>query len=483
MQKGSNEGGSSSNHGIASGGYRDMKYIEDYDYKFCEEVSKYEKLAKIGQGTFGEVFKARHKKTKHFVALKKVLMENEKEGFPITALREIKILQQLHHDNVVNLIEICRTKATQFNRFRSTFFLVFDFCEHDLAGLLSNVNVKFGLGEIKQVMKQLLDGLFYIHHNKILHRDMKAANILITKSGVLKLADFGLARAISLSKNKNVAYTNRVVTLWYRPPELLLGERSYGPPVDMWGAGCIMAEMWTRTPIMQGNTEQHQLTLICQLCGSITPEVWPDVEKLELYNKMEIPQGQKRKVKERLKPYVKDQKAIELLDKLLTLDPSKRIDSDNALIYFKMNISGPPGGMGTPPGAYGMPSPVNRPMGQMPNAVRVAASNLQQNASIDVGSLKAAEQPPLKFDKALEDFYSTCDEMELHLRIAQASWSQALRSQRYTPVPVANTRMDTNASSEAITYQQYVSTVKSQVAYIQEIHDSLMELAKSITSE
>lgn len=91
-------------------------------------------------------------------------------------------------------------------------------------------------------------------------------------------------------------YTNRVVTLWYRPPELLLGDRNYGPPVDLWGAGCIMAEMWTRSPIMQGNTEQQQLTLISQLCGSITPEVWPGVEGLDLYNKMELPRGQKRKV-------------------------------------------------------------------------------------------------------------------------------------------------------------------------------------------
>lgn len=103
---------------------------------------------------------------------------------------------------------------------------------------------------------------------------MKAANILITKSGVLKLADFGLARAYSVCKpgHKN-RYTNRVVTLWYRAPELLLGERNYGPPVDMWGAGCIMAEMWTRSPIMQGHTEQQQLELISQLCGSINSEV------------------------------------------------------------------------------------------------------------------------------------------------------------------------------------------------------------------
>ena len=150
------------------------QYIEQFDFPFCEEVSKYEKQAKIGQGTFGEVFKARDRKNKNkVVALKKVLMENEKEGFPITALREIRILQLLRHENIVNLIEICRTKASHYNRYKSTFYLVFDFCEHDLAGLLSNVNVKFSLGEIKKVMQQLLNGLYFIHSQKILHRDMK----------------------------------------------------------------------------------------------------------------------------------------------------------------------------------------------------------------------------------------------------------------------------------------------------------------------
>ena len=173
------------------------------------------------------------------------------------------------------------------------FYLVFDFCEHDLAGLLSNINVKFFLGEIKKVMQQMCEGLFFIHNNKIIHRDMKAANILITKHGILKLADFGLARAFSITKAGQInRYTNRVGTLSYRPPELLLGERNYGPAVDMWGCGCIMAEMWTGSPIMQVDTEQHQLNLIAaQLCGAISPEVWPGVER-------EIP---KRRVKERLK--------------------------------------------------------------------------------------------------------------------------------------------------------------------------------------
>ena len=179
-------------------------------------------------------------------------------------------------------------------------------------------------------MQQLLNGLYYIHSNNVLHRDMKAANILITKNGTLKLADFGLARAISKNKGPN-RYTNRVVTLWYRPPELLLGDRNYGPPIDLWGAGCIMAELWTRSPIMQGSTEQHQLNLISQLCGSITPEVWTGVDALDMFAKLELPKGQKRKVKDRLKPYVRDQYALDLLDKLLSLDPTQRLDADNAL--------------------------------------------------------------------------------------------------------------------------------------------------------
>lgn len=219
--------------------------------------------------------------------------------------------------------------ATPYNRDKGSIYLVCDFCEHDLAGLLNCEDVKFSLAEIKSIMQQLFSALYYIHSNRILHRDMKSSNILVTKNGVLKLADFGLARA--LCKGPAQRYTNRVVTLWYRPPELLLGERNYGPPIDMWGAGCIMCELWTRRAIMQGESEQHQICLISQLCGSITPEVYPGVEKLEQYSKLDLPQDQRRKIKERLKHYIKDSRCVEMIDRLLVLDPKKRLDSDACL--------------------------------------------------------------------------------------------------------------------------------------------------------
>ncbi|VDD84967.1 unnamed protein product, partial [Enterobius vermicularis] len=249
----------------------------------------------------------------------------------------------LKYQELKNRLRRFEISASSHNRERSTFYLVFAFYEHDLAGLLSNSSVRLSLVHIKTLMKHLLEGLYQIHFAKILHRDMKAANVLISKEGILKLADFGLARPLfphlpglpALGQPEH-CYTNRVVTLWYRPPELLLGERHYGPQIDMWGAGCIMAELWTRAPILQGESEQKQLMLISNLCGSITPEVWHGVENLPLYGKMDLPQNLKRRVVERLEPYVRkyyvqDKLALSLIDNLLSLDPSQRKSAESAL--------------------------------------------------------------------------------------------------------------------------------------------------------
>lgn len=156
--------------------------------------------------------------------------------------------------------------------------------------------------------------------------------------GILKLSEFGLARQFSAPKPDMLnRYMNRSVTLWYLPPEVLLGDLNYGWPVDIWSAGCIMAEMWTRSPIMQGYNETQQLGLITQLCGSITPTIWPDVEKLKLYTKIELPQNNKRKVIDSLKIYVKNLFACDLLNKLLLLHPSTRIDAKTALEHDFFN--------------------------------------------------------------------------------------------------------------------------------------------------
>lgn len=150
--------------------------------------------------------------------------------------------------------------------------------------------------------------------------------------GILKLSNFALARRFNVPKpDMSERYRNRGFTLWYLPPEVLLGDCNYGPPVDIWSAGCIMAEMWTRSPIMQGYNEAQQLGLITQLCGSITPAVWPGVEKLELYTKIKLPQNNTRKVIDHLKIYVKNLYGCDLLDKLLLLNPSVRIDANTAL--------------------------------------------------------------------------------------------------------------------------------------------------------
>lgn len=310
-----------------------MSRMEDvFDYPYCDDVAKYERISRIGKGTFGEVFKAKLKGTNKEVALKKILMDNETEGFPITAIREIKLLRSYKDENVVNLIEVCRSTTPEAGKAIS--YLVFDFCHHDLAGLIQEAHDQIkSLPIIKCIVKQLLEGIHKLHTHRIIHRDMKSSNILITKKGELKIADFGLARPYS-HDTKNRKYTNRVVTLWYRPPELLLGERNYACAVDMWGVGCIMSELFTKEPLMKGSSEHHQLALIADTMGPITPEVWPSVVNLPLYSKLSnhVNNGRQRQLLLiKMKRFTLNDHALNLLTKLLTLDPSKRIDAHTAL--------------------------------------------------------------------------------------------------------------------------------------------------------
>jgi serine/threonine-protein kinase BUR1 len=200
---------------------------------------------KLGEGTFGEVYRAKSKRTGEVFALKKILMHNEKDGFPITALREIKLLKMLSHVNVIRLQEMAIERADPGSRKRATLYMVTPYMDHDLSGLLDNRDVHLTVPHIKCYMLQLLRGLKYLHNSHILHRDMKAANLLINNRGILKIADFGLARHYDEDVPKagqgggeaKRDYTTLVVTRWYRPPELLLQLRRYTTAIDMWGAG------------------------------------------------------------------------------------------------------------------------------------------------------------------------------------------------------------------------------------------------------
>uniref|UniRef100_A0A1I7Y5Z3 Protein kinase domain-containing protein n=1 Tax=Steinernema glaseri TaxID=37863 RepID=A0A1I7Y5Z3_9BILA len=298
-----------------------LTYMAEFNFPYMANIDKYERIAKIGQGSFGEVFKARCRKTSQLVAMKKILMESEKEGV-------------LKHENILEFIEVCREKKAE-EEHRYAFYLIFTFCDHDLAGLLHN-KVDISLEYKKTMLKHLFTGLSVLHGKNIMHRDMKPVNILLGSDGYLKLGDLGMARPL-LEKTPELpdaCYTNSVVTLWYRPPELLLGEVKYGPEIDMWSAGCIMAQFWTIKPIMQGDTEQEQLYKITFLCGSITPTAWPDREKLPGWGERpKMNENLSRKLHDELAKSVSDEQGLDLIEKLLVLDPKNRLDANKALTH------------------------------------------------------------------------------------------------------------------------------------------------------
>ncbi|CAG8549033.1 2321_t:CDS:10 [Ambispora leptoticha] len=294
-----------------------------HQFAGCSSIEDYIILDKLGEGTFGEVHKGQHKNTGKIVALKRIIMHNEKEGIPITAIREIKILRQLNHANVISLNDMAIQYATDAESTPSI-YMVFPYMDHDLAGLLENPNVKFSQPQIKCYLKQLLEGTFYLHQQRILHRDLKAANLLINNQGILKIADFGLSRPM-IEKS----LTGCVVTRWYRPPELLLGERRYNTAIDMWAVGCVFAEMLRGAPILPGRSDMDQLDLIFKLCGSPNEKSMPGWQKLPGCRDLKPAIVYERKVVSEYQKY--GTQAADLLDKLLVLNPAKRLTAFGAL--------------------------------------------------------------------------------------------------------------------------------------------------------
>uniref|UniRef100_A0A9L0TD12 Cyclin-dependent kinase 5 n=1 Tax=Equus caballus TaxID=9796 RepID=A0A9L0TD12_HORSE len=236
-------------------------------------MQKYEKLEKIGEGTYGTVFKAKNRETHEIVALKRVRLDDDDEGVPSSALREICLLKELKHKNIVRLHDVLHSdkKLT----------LVFEFCDQDLKKYFDSCNGDLDPEIVKSFLFQLLKGLGFCHSRNVLHRDLKPQNLLINRNGELKLADFGLARAFGIPVR---CYSAEVVTLWYRPPDVLFGAKLYSTSIDMWSAGCIFAELANAgRPLFPGNDVDDQLKRIFRLLGTPTEEQWPAMTKLPDY--------------------------------------------------------------------------------------------------------------------------------------------------------------------------------------------------------
>jgi cyclin-dependent kinase 2 len=284
------------------------------------QLARYKRLEKLGEGTYGVVYKAKDRSTDKYIALKKIRLEHEDEGIPSTAIREVSLLKELHHPNIVNLCDVvCHNKEL---------YLVFEYLDKDLKGYIDIVRKKkvpMDQYLVKSYLYQILNGLAFCHSHRILHRDLKPQNLLIDRDGNLKLADFGLARAFSLPVR---TLTHEVVTLWYRAPEILLGSKHYSMPVDIWSVGCIFAEMASERPLFPADSEIDLLYKIFQLLGTPTEETWPGVTTLPYY-KHTFPNWKATHLSLVVPQLCPD--GIDLLQKMLIYAPNKRITAKEAL--------------------------------------------------------------------------------------------------------------------------------------------------------
>lgn len=306
-----------------------------------DEINKYEQLVKIGQGAFAEVFIAKDRTTNTLFTMKiSIQSDNEESNVPVV-IREAKILETLNHWNVVKLIDYSDSpeKSLVLNRESSSALSIIEFCPFSLSKLIVNPEFHFEELEIKSIVWQLILGLDYLHDKGLIHGDLRPANILMTKTGAVKLSDFGLATYPNLPNLPNLPPVDHnwnfpSPAMWYAPPEELLGKGYHGISADTWRLGCIIPEMWTKMPIMKGSNRIEQLVQIFELCGSVQFESWPDVESYPFFDKSILPMDCKRQLSTRLKSVINDKKIFTMIDEMLTISPIFRLPLSKTLDWL-----------------------------------------------------------------------------------------------------------------------------------------------------
>lgn len=284
-----------------------------------DPLMRYERTSCLGEGTYGTVYKAKDTETGQVVALKRIKLDSPDEGIPATAIREIAILKELKHPNIVDLISVIHTEAK--------LTLVFEYVDLDLKKYMDKYG-QLGPLQVKYLLGQLLQGLSYIHNRRVLHRDLKPQNLLVSddpQKPELKIADFGLARGAGIPVR---SYTHEVVTLWYRCPAVLLGCRRYGASIDIWSVGCIFYEMVTGKALFPAKNEREELDAIFRALGTPTDATWRDARALPQWRD-DFGVYEPRDVAELLPGL--DEAGRDLFRQMMALDPDKRISARDAL--------------------------------------------------------------------------------------------------------------------------------------------------------
>jgi len=393
----------------------------------------YVQLEKLGEGTYATVYKGRSRTTSEIVALKEIHLDAE-EGTPSTAIREISLMKELKHVNIVRLHDVIHTE--------SKLVLIFEFCEQDLKRYMDTHGDRgaLDLNTVKNFTHQLLTGIAFCHENRVLHRDLKPQNLLINRRGELKIGDFGLARAFGVPVN---TFSNEVVTLWYRAPDVLLGSRTYNTSIDIWSVGCIFAEMITGYPLFRGRDNADQLIQIMKIVGTPSDATIAQIKinSPEIQLKAPLSKHPKQPFHAIVPKAPRD--AINLLEHLLQFEPNRRYDAHTAMghPYFTAAPIAPPS----------IPASVSSSTASLALPPRVAARASQASAAVAQQQQQQAQM--LAQQQAAAQQMMMEQQARQHAAAAQGYYDPNMQAQAQAQMQMAQAQAQQNMAQQQ--QQQY----------------------------